>query len=261
LNIEDLRYPTEKVFQKMKKININFGPKLETDNQLQEAIETNLPSDLVERINNYREISSVKKLIKIDDIQEKLSFNDISTIEKILGEQGFSTKKIYEFLNITKETFKRMSVRGSEKTLIPEINIKKPLFKKRNQKIKKIKKIEEMKEIEEIEEIDMKDGIKKILDNQKILLDLLLEKNKETIEKEKKERKEQEIEELFEEFPNVNSPHSVRFNDWILAELQRIARKKSWSTQSALNKACLFFIHHYQEDCEDEDEDEDKDQK
>ena len=183
---------------------------MKTDNQLQEAIETNLPSDLVERINNYREISSVKKLIKIDDIQEKLSFNDISTIEKILGEQGFSTKKIYEFLNITKETFKRMSVRGSEKTLIPDINIKKPLFKKSNQKIKEIKKIEEMKEIEE----------------------------------------------LFEEFPNVNSPHSVRFNDWILAELQRIARKKSWSTQSALNKACLFFIHHYQEDCEDEDEDQ-----
>ena len=244
MNIEDLRYPTEKVFQKMKKINIDFGPKLETDNQLQKAIETNLPSDLVEKINNYREISSVKKLIKIDDIQEKLSFNDISTIEKILGEQGFSTKKIYEFLNITKETFKRMSVRGSEKTLIPEINIKKPLFKKSNQKI------------EEIEEIDMKDGIKKILDNQKILLDLLLEKNKETIEKEKKERKEQEIEELFEEFPNVNSPHSVRFNDWILAELQRIARKKNWSTQSALNKACLFFIHHYQEDCDDQDQDQ-----
>jgi hypothetical protein len=227
---------------------------MKTDNQLQEAIETNLPSDLVERINNYREISLVKKLIKIDDIQEKLSFNDISTIEKILGEQGFSTKKIYEFLNITKETFKRMSVRGREETLIPEINIKKPLFKKSNQKMK------EIEEIEEIEEINIKDGTKNLSDKLDLLnhkLDLLLEKNKETIEKEKKERKEQEIEELFEEFPNVNSPHSVRFNDWILAELQRIARKKSWSTQSALNKACLFFIHYYQEDCDDEDEDQD----
>ena len=119
--------------------------------------------------------------------------------------------------------------------------------------------MKEIKEIKEIEEINMKDGTKNLSDKLDLLdhkLDLLLEKNKETIEKEKKERKEQEIEELFEEFPNVNSPHSVRFNDWILAELQRIARKKNWSTQSALNKACLFFIHHYQEDCDDQDQDQ-----
>lgn len=118
--------------------------------------------------------------------------------------------------------------------------------------------MKEIKEIKKIEEINIKDETKNLSEKLDLIYDLLLEKNKETIEKEKKERKEKEIEELFEEFPNVNSPHSVRFNDWILAELQRIARKKNWSTQSALNKACLFFIHHYQEDCDDQDQDQDQ---
>jgi len=97
--------------------------------------------------------------------------------------------------------------------------------------------------MKEIEEIYIKDEIKKILEK----LDLLLEKNRDRL------KKGQEIEELFEEFPNVNSPHSVRSNDWLLAELQRIARKKNWSTQSAVNKALLLFIDHYQEDFEDQE--------
>ena len=97
--------------------------------------------------------------------------------------------------------------------------------------------------MKEIEEIYIKDEIKKILEK----LDLLLEKNRDRL------KKGQKIEELFEEFPNVNSPHSVRSNDWLLAELQRIARKKNWSTQSAVNKALLLFIDHYQEDFEDQE--------
>lgn len=38
LNIEDLKYPTEKVFQKMKKINIDFGSKFETATKKEDVI-------------------------------------------------------------------------------------------------------------------------------------------------------------------------------------------------------------------------------
>lgn len=53
-------------YSKIYSLLIKLKTRMKTNNQLQEAIETKLPVNLLERINNYREISWVKQIIKLD---------------------------------------------------------------------------------------------------------------------------------------------------------------------------------------------------